>query len=300
MLGGVDHTDRVLERVAGEGLLSRLTRMARWAVPASWQPPTPSWFRVPAWDRPPAAASLSHAAAFRAVTDLLPRFFGVDDPAHYARAGAELQSCLVSHAVLAAPASSPPRRGLPAANALGPDDWVHMCGTSGEGKHCLERDVDVPVFCLTSKDGSLAPTNASRGWSAQTGGKENSKRWLRATRAGARLRVDVPMAALAFKVEIYRHHELPLGRISVAAAGLDAPQVIDPCCAAPGCPGIPIGQGTYASVRVPPVGYLPRRTSSLEITVLPKPAPSKCKVGGTQVSLAGVVGLVEEGAQATG
>ena len=342
MLGNVVHSERELVRPVGENKLMHAVRwIASRTLPASIATAiaTPAWFRPRAWAEDETCTD-ANRTGMREVTDVHPIFFPRNDPAHYKARGAELQAlpatllscvlcalarstlatvaqaCLASHAALLAHPRAPradgskqraPRRGasaaLPAQLALGPSDWAHMCGSRGEGRHCMDADTDAPVFCLTAgapTNGStplggelIAAANISRGWAARAGGRGGSKVWLHASDVGSLLRVRAPTPARAFKLEVYRHHELGLGRLRVHARGLTNPALIDTCCAAPVCPGIPRGQGAYATVRVPAEGYLPSPTRDVEIDVVRRPAaePTRCAVAGSQISLKGLIGV---------
>ena len=91
---------------------------------------------------------------------------------------------------------------------------------------------------------------------------------------------------------MYRHHELGLGRVLVHAAGMASPTAIETCCMAPGCPGVPRGQGFYYSMRVPRMGYLPAPTSALTVTVASrKGRRSPCARAGSEISIASVIGV---------
>ena len=161
---------------------------------------------------------------------------------------------------------------------------------------------------------------------------------MQASSVGARLQVRLPEAVRAVHVEVYTHHERPLGVLRIAlggpreparaeirprsgrdptelalgarepsrreAAAAGAVRVFDACCAHPGCAGVPAGRGTYASVRVPPSGFLAHRTRALSISTIGRRRSgtgarggggSPCAREGANVSIAGIVGLQPPG-----
>eukprot|EP00966_Prymnesium_polylepis_P019257 444146-Prymnesium_polylepis.1 len=156
-------------------------------------------------------------------------------------------------------------------------------------------DQSVPVFCLESQRSNLRIGPSSTGWQERrqnvSGGE---KVWLQATEVGSTLYLHTPRAANAYKLEVYMHHQLPLGQLSVTFQGLPSvpATVIDPCCAAPGCPGVPVGRGVYRPFRVPASGSLPSGTHTLVVTVLGRRSSSltRCVNSGAEASIVGLVG----------
>jgi hypothetical protein len=292
MLGGVDQSDRVT--LASEGALAKLLRrlLPQWMVAAL---ETRRHDALGAWDAAAARCTDAPGGGLRSVTDVQPPFYATGDPTHFSPTGSALQACLATHALLTAPLPLPPvpPAWLPDARALDAKAQKTMCGAAGEGQHCLEDDTDVPTFCQTTREGQLRAANGSSGWEERTGGRGGNKRWLAAARVGATLRLEASQPATAFKLEVYRHHTLGLGRVAVRVAGLAEPTLIDGCCPAPGCPGIPLGQGTYATVRVPAEGHLPAPASALEVvTVARRPGErTYCTKEGAAFSITGLVGI---------
>ena len=90
------------------------------------------------------------------------------------------------------------------------------------------------------------------------------------------------------------HHGLPLGWLNVTIQGLPSvpPTIVDPCCAAPSCPGVPVGRGVYRPFRVPATGSVPTGRHTLVVTVVAPLSATRCSQNGTEAS---VVGLVAQG-----
>ena len=82
---------------------------------------------------------------------------------------------------------------------------------------------------------------------------------------------------------------------AVAGGAVAGVQLLDPCCAHPGCPGKPIGKGGYTMMRVPASGFLPRPTTDLTLTGLASEGSSECARLGAELSIAGMVGLAAPG-----
>ena len=145
------------------------------------------------------------------------------------------------------------------------------------------------------------------GWSwVRRGGADGSKAFMHTTTPGARMHVRTPRPARAFLLQVYQHHERPLGRLRVELPGMREPgrhaggavagaQLLDSCCEHPGCPGKPIGKGGYTMMRVPASGFLPRPTTDLTLTGLAPEGPSACARAGAELSIAGMVGLAAPG-----
>ena len=130
----------------------------------------------------------------------------------------------------------------------------------------------------------------------QHGGRRGDKEWLFAETAGATIAHASPLPVTHFKLSLYTHHELGLGRLRAtilredSASAAAPPTVIDPCCPAPGCVGAPKGQGLYREFRVPRENSLPAGQYTLRLEVVAQPA-GLCARGGSQVSLRRVAGL---------
>jgi len=222
---------------------------------------------------------------------------------------------------------------------LGPAEANLFCGTgAGRGGFCTDTSSDEPTFCLSAVpsaaealsggDGEGAGEGAGKGpgavgklpswvrradgWSwARHGGANGSKAFMHTTTPGARMHVRTPRPARAFLLQVYQHHERPLGRLrvevpgmrelgrhavgAVAGGAVAGVQLLDPCCAHPGCPGKPIGKGGYTMMRVPASGFLPRPTTDLTLTGLAPEGPSECARLGAELSMAGMVGLAAPG-----
>ena len=101
-----------------------------------------------------------------------------------------------------------------------------------------------------------------------------------------------PKACTSILLEVYMHHDMPLGTISVTIDGVLA-GTVDPCCPAPGCPGVPVGQGIYNSTRVPSSGHLKNRVHHVVLTNAPRPdgQESACAKRGAEISLLAFVGM---------
>ncbi|CAE8588830.1 unnamed protein product [Polarella glacialis] len=121
------------------------------------------------------------------------------------------------------------------------------------------------------------------GWRMEKGGKGGMKRWWHANEVGAKMSFATPPCN-SVSLEIYKHHEIPMGMIEVRVDG-NATQ-IDACCPSP-CVGFP-GQGIYAS-QVVGEGLL-LVPHHVEITLLERNYSTQCASLGNQFSLVGVFG----------
>ena len=235
-----------------------------------------------------------HTPSFSHVTDLAPRFFLPADHLHFGPLGSALQACLVSHLVLDSPVAHRRQRSS-TSHVLTRHEARMLCGTGGgQGKHCHDSSKDEPIFCSNVKEGGLVPAPDSHGWTAiHNAGAGASKSWLHSRTVGATLNVKMAQPASAFMLEVYRHHDLGLGRIQVWLPDMATPVTIDSCCPHPGCSGVPVGKGRYMSTRVPHSGYLSRPTTNITIKVIGRSPyeKSSCARKGSDVSLAAVVGL---------
>ena len=221
-----------------------------------------------------------------------------------------LQGCLVSHAVLDAPLLRGRwRRGTEGGGTRGHQlalppimlrarDAALLCGTGGgKGGHCSDASyAEEPSFCLTAREGNLHLGNESMGWMAMhKGGAGGSKAFFFTKSPGAQLRLVTAQPAAAFLVEVYRHHERPLGALRFEVPGSGAPpQDVEPCCPHPGCKGLPVGRGAYELFRVPAAGFLRQPMRELTISVLAQRSaslPGGCAHVGWEASIAGLIGL---------
>jgi len=343
MLGGVDQSDRLVDTSFEPTVRGWLTRMARRYLPYGLARglDTPRTDELGTW---PSASTCDDGARLSHVTDLQSRFFPAGDHLHLSPNGSALQACLTAHALLDAPQSRehvhsphvgsrlerraqravavarPPAVAAAAVAVLPPPllgrrEAAVFCGTGGgRGGYCTDESSDEPAFCLSAKGDDSLP-RAVPPWVAgidrwawiRSGGADHTKAFMHTGSEGAFLRISTLQPARAFFLQIYQHHERGLGLLSVSTAGMtDPPQLIDPCCAHPGCPGKPIGKGGYAMVRVPATGFLPLHTKEINITVIARgrrgEASRRCAQKGSDASVAGVVGLVppEEVAKSPG
>jgi hypothetical protein len=249
--------------------------------------------------------------------DDLMRLF-VPDMTHQSLAMVQLQSCLVAHAVLATTSSA---SALGVARAARKAEAVALPPPLGNRTSIAQtpfwklpdtgepdimsgrlRAADEPVFCLSATEGQLLL--GANGWRRIAGGRRGDKEWLFADVAGATITHTSPLLVTHFKLSLYTHHELGLGRLKatmlgegdVAAAAAPS-TAIDPCCPAPGCVGAPVGQGLYREFRVPHEGSLPPGRYTLRLEVVAQPE-GLCAHGGSQVSLRRVAGLHDASATA--
>eukprot|EP00038_Savillea_parva_P024262 m.43511 g.43511 ORF g.43511 m.43511 type:complete len:557 (+) comp6419_c0_seq1:511-2181(+) len=228
-------------------------------------------------------------------TDLIPLF--APDYLHQNELGNELQSCLVAQTVLGGPPCDetsrdllnplPDRQGKGLLEALGPTGQPFVSLTE-------DNTSTQAVFCMSARDGTLSldPAGKASGWIQRVGGAGGQKVWLSSNTSGARFATRTPRPATHYKVELYAHHDLPLGLVRVIVNGSITD--IDPCCPAPQCAGTLQGRGLYKGFRVPHVGEFPLAAHPIEFQVIERPngTASVCAVAGNDVSLAGMIGFV--------
>ena len=233
------------------------------------------------------------------------RYFA-SDPLHYGRRGEQLQACLMASAVLGEPSGSAAAAahevfdgGLPPALGDAAGVGLHLAFVAGKNASGA-----VPCFAASAKAGTLraAEGSSSIGWVEQKGGRGGQKKWLRVSKEGQEFVFVAPRPSNVFKVEVYTHHSLPLGRVRVIveeagnARKILSETFIEPCCPATGCgAGIPRGNGVNKEFRVPATGRLPAAAKyRLRISVVPRTklsGPSPCSTSGSQTNLIGIVGF---------
>eukprot|EP00035_Acanthoeca_spectabilis_P027350 m.466235 g.466235 ORF g.466235 m.466235 type:complete len:536 (-) comp25043_c0_seq1:91-1698(-) len=208
----------------------------------------------------------------------------------------QLQACLMTAAVIGPPACDPtsqhslgalpPRAGRSLLEQVGPDGLKFVSFDE-------VKSSKMPVFCLTARDGTLLvdPAGVASGWQLKQGGAGGQKKWLFTNETKARFATRTPAPATHYTVEVYTHHDLPLGLVRVVVNGTST--IIDPCCPAPQCAGTLKGRGLYKGFRVPEAGELPLAAHPLVIEVLERPRslPTVCAQKGAAVSVAGVIGF---------
>ena len=142
-----------------------------------------------------------------------------------------------------------------------------------------------PTFCHTAPAGSLQPRSTS-GWVAMRGGKRNSKHWFGSSVPGSTLEYLTPRSDSVL-LEYYKHHNLPMGRVSVTVDGGPS-RVLDACCGAARCAWH--GNGVNALVTLVEGAEL--KPHSLVITMLPRYNASPCARHGSvdQFSLLSIIG----------
>ena len=146
------------------------------------------------------------------------RYFA-SDPLHYGRRGEQLQACLMASAVLGEPSGSAAAAahevfdgGLPPALGDAAGVGLHLAFVAGKNASGA-----VPCFAASAKAGTLraAEGSSSIGWVEQKGGRGGQKKWLRVSKEGQEFVFVAPRPSNVFKVEVYTHHSLPLGRVRV-------------------------------------------------------------------------------------
>ena len=97
-------------------------------------------------------------------------------------------------------------------------------------------------------------------------------------------------------LELYTHHDLPLGGVEVVVDDRIVARRVETCCPAPQCKGVPRGQGVYHAFAVPPhsAAPLPLKKHTITINVVPRgeDEPPLCAKEGHNVSIVGLIGLV--------
>lgn len=209
-----------------------------------------------------------------------------------------VQGCLLAHTVLGPPSCDTATLAVldPLPEAAG-NQLLHAT-PGGEPFFVLaeaNETAETAVFCLAAKDGSLHldDAGAASGWTRVQGGHGGRKVWLAASTPGARFLTRTPHPATHYTVEVYTHHDLPLGLLQVQVNGTTT--IIDPCCAAPQCEGTGLGRGLYAEFRVPSGNAtLPLSVHVLDVKVIDRVdgAVVNCAVSGSDISLGGLIGLV--------
>jgi len=91
-----------------------------------------------------------------------------------------------------------------------------------------------------TSDQTLNP-DINNGWTLQRGGNGGEKIWWESDTVGDLFELSLNESA-SIAIEVYTHHSLPMGQISVYVDGNFA-KTIDACCEKP-CVGIP-GRGIY-------------------------------------------------------
>lgn len=219
------------------------------------------------------------ASLFATEDELLDWAFA--DNMHLTHAGLSLQACAVAYATFAAPQAYGEEYALP-------EPLTYSRGALGGEK---------PVFCAMAGQAPLAllPGIRRRGWRVRTGGAGSSKKWLFSNATGATLHMRTPKACTSILLELYMHHDLPLGTISVTIDDVLV-GTVDLCCPAPGCVGVPVGQGIYQTIRVPSSGQLTSTVHKVVLRNAPRPAgqASPCAKLGKEVSVLAFIGMSGE------
>ena len=228
----------------------------------------------------------------------------VPDTVHLSELGGSMQACFFAQLTL-------PRDYQYEQDSLGSQESHDM---SDKSKIPTEPKLPPPLylssiddeshhrFCMKAKEHTLTPSVAD-GWRLmENSGNGGRKSWYAAERMNATVVFRTPTASF-LKLLVYRHPDLPLGRVRVDVAVADEgkvslempPQFIDPCCSGTTCPGAGAGFGKNEEIRVPETGLFPTEIVAaqeidISITVVPREEATECTEDGTDFSLIQVVG----------
>lgn len=197
--------------------------------------------------------------------------FDKEDDFHYVESAEVMEGCLVADMIASAAASKLYAR------LADPEELPAPIGLLEDSK-C--------VFMNSTMDKRFWPNITGESWEFKTGGKGGNKRWLQPKHDNALLSFIAPPST-SISLEVYKHHERPMGAVEVSVDGRVVAQV-DACCPVP-CVGIP-GQGFYYTQEV--AAGLSLAEHLVEIRSVKKSDTSCLKLG-NEFSLVGIIGYVQ-------